>query len=71
MTPASAAKEIDARIKELGDWRGELLASARRLIQKAKGIRYTIVKGVVTFEDSACTHATPGKLLRSYDMVNK
>ena len=41
----------------------------RRLIQKAKGIRYTIVNGTVTFEDSVCTDATPGKLLRSYDMV--
>ena len=43
----------------------------RRLIQKAKGIRYTIVNGTVTFEDSVCTDATPGKLLRSYDMVNR
>ena len=43
----------------------------RRIIQKARGIRYTIVNGVVTFEDSVCTDATPGKLLRSYDMVHK
>ena len=44
----------------------------RRLIQKAKGIRYTIVNGVVTFlEGTVCTEATPGKLLRSYDMVNR
>ena len=43
----------------------------RRLIQKAKGIRYTIVNGVVTFEDSVCTDAVPGKLLRSYDMVTR
>ena len=43
----------------------------RRLIQKAKGILYTIVNGTVTFEDSECTSATPGKLLRSYDMVNR
>ena len=43
----------------------------RRIIQKARGIRYTIVNGVVTFLDGAvCTDATPGKLLRSYDMVN-
>ncbi len=42
----------------------------RRIIQKAKGIRYTIVNGVVTFlEGTVCTDATPGKLLRSYDMV--
>ena len=41
----------------------------RRIIEKAKGLRYTIVNGVVTFEDSVCTDAIPGKLLRSYDMV--
>ena len=41
----------------------------RRLIQKANGLRYTLVNGKVTFEDSVCTEATPGKLLRSYDMV--
>ena len=42
----------------------------RRIIQKAKGIRFTIVNGVVTFEEgTVCTGATPGKLLRSYDMV--
>ncbi len=44
----------------------------RRIIQKAKGIRYTIVNGVVTFlENTVCTGATPGKLLRSYDMISK
>jgi len=43
----------------------------RRLIQKAKGIRYTIVNGGITFEDSECTLATPGQFLRSYDMVNR
>ncbi len=44
----------------------------RRIIQKAKGIRYTIVNGVVTFEEgTVCTGATPGKLLRSYNMVSK
>ena len=44
----------------------------RRIIQKAKGIRYTVVNGTVTFEEgTVCTGATPGKLLRSYDMVNR
>ena len=42
----------------------------RRLVQKAKGIRCTIVNGVITFEESVCTGATPGKLLRSYEMAN-
>ena len=44
----------------------------RRIIQKAKGIRYTMVNGEVTFtEGTVCTGATPGKLLRSYDMVDR
>ena len=44
----------------------------RRIIQKAKGIRFTIVNGEVTFtEGTVCTGATPGKLLRSYDMVSR
>ena len=38
-----------------GDW---------RLSQKAKGYRYTIVNGDITFEDGECTGATPGRLLR-------
>ena len=42
----------------------------RRLIQKANGLRYTIVNGTVTFEGNDCTGALPGKLLRSYDMVD-
>ncbi len=41
----------------------------RRLIQKAIGLRYTIVNGEVTFVDNECTGALPGKLMRSYDMV--
>ena len=44
----------------------------RRIVQKAKGIRYTMVNGDITFtEGTECTGATPGKLLRSYDMVNQ
>ena len=41
----------------------------RRLVQKATGLRYTLVNGTVTFEGNNCTGALPGKLLRSYDMV--
>ena len=41
----------------------------RRLLQKAKGIRYTLVNGTVTFEENDCSGALPGQLLRSYDMV--
>lgn len=32
---ASPSALIDARIKELGDWRGETLATVRKLIKKA------------------------------------
>ncbi len=33
---ASASRLIDARIEELGDWRGEMLARVRRLIKRAE-----------------------------------
>ena len=39
----------------------------RRVVQKATGLRYTIVNGAVTFEGTECSGALPGKLLRSYD----
>ena len=35
-----------------------------RRIQRAKGYKDIIVNGEVTFEDGACTGATPGRLLR-------
>ena len=31
----SASESIDARIRELGDWRGETLARIRKLIKQA------------------------------------
>ncbi len=34
-TGESPAELIDARIKELGDWRGELLARIRKLVKEA------------------------------------
>ena len=34
-TPMSASKLIDARIKELGDWRGALLGRLRALVKEA------------------------------------
>ena len=42
----------------------------RRIIQKPKGLRNTIVNGTVTFDGNDCTGALPGKLLRSYEMVS-
>jgi N-acyl-D-aspartate/D-glutamate deacylase len=43
-----------------GDW---------RRVQKADGYRYIIVNGQITFQDSVCSGALPGKLLRSYDQA--
>ncbi|HZE07566.1 MAG TPA: hypothetical protein VE110_02305, partial [Gemmatimonadaceae bacterium] len=34
-TDESASELIDAKIKELGDWRGRMLANVRRLIKQA------------------------------------
>jgi N-acyl-D-aspartate/D-glutamate deacylase len=42
----------------------DLPAGGRRLLQSATGYRFTIKRGVVTFEDSTATGALPGKLLR-------
>jgi N-acyl-D-aspartate/D-glutamate deacylase len=39
-------------------------ANQWRRIRKADGYRYTVVNGRVTFENSVCTGATPGRLLR-------
>lgn len=35
LADSAAAALIDARIKELGDWRGEVLARVRKIIHKA------------------------------------
>ena len=35
------------------------------MAQRADGYRWTIVNGVVTFENGQCTGATPGRLLRN------
>jgi hypothetical protein len=35
-TPESPSRLIDARIKELGDWRGEALSRMRKLIHEAE-----------------------------------
>jgi N-acyl-D-aspartate/D-glutamate deacylase len=42
----------------------------RRKVQKPTGMRYILVNGDVTFQENQCTGATPGKLLRSYDMID-
>ena len=42
----------------------DLPAKGRRLIQRARGYRATIVSGVVTFENGQATGGMPGKLIR-------
>jgi hypothetical protein len=61
-TTGSASEQIDARIAELGDWRGETLARLRALIHEAvpdvvEGWKW---RGVPTFEHAGiiCTGET-------------
>jgi N-acyl-D-aspartate/D-glutamate deacylase len=42
----------------------DLPAGGRRLIQHVSGYRYTIVSGVVTYDDGKPTGKMPGKLVR-------
>lgn len=42
----------------------DLPAGGRRLVQDARGYRFTVKSGVVTFEDGEATGALPGSLLR-------
>ena len=41
-----------------------LPAGGKRLVQKARGYRYTLVSGEVVQKDGEPTGATPGKLVR-------
>ena len=43
----------------------DLPGGARRLVQKAQGIRATMVNGEVTFEDGESTGAFPGRLMKA------
>lgn len=47
------------------DYTNDFPGGERRLIQKPVGLYYTLVNGVVTFEDGKCTNVLPGRLLRS------
>ena len=42
----------------------DLPGGARRLVQKAEGIAYTVVNGVATFEGGKATGARPGKVIK-------
>ena len=48
----------------IGNVEHDLPAGEWRRVQRAIGYKAIIVNGEVTFEDGACTGATPGKLLR-------
>lgn len=58
----SASELIDARIEELGDWRGELLARLRALIRRAapEAVETWKWRGVPVWEDAGiiCTGET-------------
>jgi hypothetical protein len=58
----SPAQQIDARIRELGDWRGEMLARVRALIKAADPdvVEEWKWRGVPVFEDHGiiCTGET-------------
>jgi N-acyl-D-aspartate/D-glutamate deacylase len=60
--------DLDA-LKRVPEWSYEILhdfpANEWRCVQRAEGYRWTLVNGVVTFEDGVCTGATPGVLLRN------
>jgi N-acyl-D-amino-acid deacylase len=61
--------DLDKLAMDQPHYAADFPGGARRLIQKAKGYRYTIVNGAVTFEEDRCTGALPGKVLRSYNMA--
>jgi N-acyl-D-aspartate/D-glutamate deacylase len=56
-------------LKRTPEWNYEIAhdfpADEWRLVQRAEGYRWTLVNGVITFEDGRCTGATPGVLLRN------
>jgi N-acyl-D-aspartate/D-glutamate deacylase len=58
-----------AELKRTPEWEFEILhdlpAGEWRVAQRADGYRWTLVNGVVTFENGQCTGATPGRLLRN------
>jgi N-acyl-D-aspartate/D-glutamate deacylase len=66
--PADVVVYDLAKLRVYPEWTGEVAhdfpGGEWRRIQRSEGYRWTIVNGEVTFEDGACTGATPGKLLR-------
>ena len=56
--------DFDALALEAPEMRYDLPAGGKRLVQKARGYRYTIVSGEVVLADGEPTGATPGRLVR-------
>jgi N-acyl-D-amino-acid deacylase len=56
--------EADRVRPQLPKIENDLPGGARRLVQKAEGIRATVVNGVVTLEDGASTGEFAGQVLR-------
>jgi N-acyl-D-aspartate/D-glutamate deacylase len=57
------------RLKRLPEWWDSEIVhdfpgGEWRRVQRAQGYHYTLVNGEITFENDACTGATPGRLLR-------
>lgn len=44
----------------------DLPTGAKRMLQKAEGLSYTLVNGEVIFKDGECTEARPGKIVRGW-----
>jgi len=59
-------------LRRVPEWSYEILhdfpANEWRVVQRGEGYRWTLVNGVITFEDGVCTGATPGVLLRNGPM---
>jgi N-acyl-D-aspartate/D-glutamate deacylase len=47
------------------EMRYDLPGGGRRLVMPAQGVQYTIVNGVVLYEEQKHTGALPGQVLRS------
>jgi hypothetical protein len=71
-TPESPSKLIDARIRELSDWRGEMLSRIRRLIKQADPevvVKLTFARGAALADPAGLFNASlEGKARRAIDL---
>src|ERR1022692_521272 len=75
--PVESAAMIDARIKELGDWRGKTLAKVREIIHEAdpeiveewKWVKMTFAKGAALKDPSGLFNSSlDGNVRRAIDI---